>query len=113
MRAHSRRMTTRPNPSGEHDGMRFMANSRPGPGVTPEQLRIFFKENAFSRPSWNLVQRRVVVQVAVKTGDVPGVVLFLDVDTHQEAADVVNDLDAVRKGLLTFDLDPIGEDLRL
>lgn len=93
--------------------MRYMANSRPGAGVTTEQLTTFFKENAVSAAAWDLVRHRVVVEVAIKTGETPGVVLFLDVDTREQADEIVNGFEAVRKGLLTFELDPIGEDLRL
>lgn len=93
--------------------MRFMANSRPADGVTPEQLSQFFDENSFSAGAWELVQRRVVVEYALKVGDVPGVVLFLDVDSPDQASEVVNGLSAVQHGLITFDLDPLGKSMRL
>ncbi|GIF45286.1 hypothetical protein [Actinoplanes xinjiangensis] len=90
-----------------------MANSRPVEGVTAEQLTHFLDENTFSPAAWNLVRHRVVIEYALKVGDVPGVVLFLDVDTPEQAADVVEGLPAVQQGLIAFDLDPIGKSMRL
>jgi hypothetical protein len=92
--------------------MRYMANSRMGNGVTPEQLTQFFEENSFSSEGWEFVRHRVVTEYAVKVGDKPGVVLFMDVDSPEEAADVVNALPVVRHGLLTFELDPLGPAMR-
>ena len=93
--------------------MRYMANSRPAKGVTPEQLSQFFDENSFSAAAWDLVRHRVVVEYALKLGDVPGVVLFLDADSSDQAAEVVNGLSAVQRGLVTFELDPLGKAMRL
>jgi hypothetical protein len=93
--------------------MRYMANSRPGPGVTTDQLVAFFADNVVSRAAWDLVRQRVVAEIAIKTGEPPGIVLFLDVDSPEQAAAIVNGFDAVKQGLLSFELDPIGENLRL
>ena len=88
--------------------MRFMANSRLAEGVTPEQLTQFFEENGFSSTAWDLVRHRVVTEYALKVGDVPGVVLFMEVDSPDDASEIVSGLPAVQQGLLTFDLDPLG-----
>ena len=93
--------------------MRFMANSRIADGVAPEELTKLFDENGFSPEAWDLVQHRVVTEYALKVGDAPGVVLFLEVASPEEASDVVNGLPAVQQGLITFDLDPIGKSMRL
>ena len=59
------------------------------------------------------MRHRVVTEYALKVGDVPGVVLFMDVDSPEEASDLVNGLPAVQQGLMTFDLDPLGMSMRL
>ena len=92
--------------------MRYMANSRPGDGVTPEQLNELFYEGNFSTKGWDLVRHRVVSEYALKEGDVPGVVLFLDAESPDEAAEIVNSLPAVQNGLVTFELEPIGKTMR-
>jgi hypothetical protein len=92
--------------------MLLMANSRIGEGVTPEQLSRFFDENTVSTKAWDLVRHRVVTEYAFKIGDVPGIVVFLEVDSADEAAEIVNGLPAVQQGLLTFELDPIGKSMR-
>ena len=43
-----------------------------------------------------------------KVGDVPGIVLFMEVDSADDASKVVTQLPAVQKGMLTFELDPLG-----
>ena len=88
--------------------MRFMANSRVAEGVTPEQLARFFEENGFSAAGWDLVRHRVVTDYVFKVGDVPGIVLFMEVDSADDASKVVTQLPAVQKGMLTFELDPLG-----
>ncbi|MBW6435620.1 hypothetical protein KZ829_17915 [Actinoplanes hulinensis] len=93
--------------------MRFMANSRPADGITAGQLAEFFDEHGFSAAAWNLVRHRVVTEYALKVGDVPGIVLFLETESADEATAVLAGLTAVRQGLLTFDLDPIGKTMSL
>lgn len=93
--------------------MRFMASSRIAAGVAPEELTRYFGENGFSSTGWDLVRHRVVDEYALKVGDVPGVVLFLEAASPDEAAGIVEGLPAVQQGLITFDLDPIGKRMRL
>src|SRR5687768_11544200 len=93
--------------------VRYMANSRPAEGVDAEQLTRFFKENGVSSAAWDLIRRRVVTEYAFKVGDVPGVVLFLDVESPEDASAVVNELAAVHRGLIAFDVEPIGKAMRL
>lgn len=92
--------------------MILMANSRIGEGVTPEQLTRFFDENSVSTKAWDLVRHRVVTEYAFKAGDVPGIVLFLEVSSADEASEIVNGPPIVQQGLLTFELDPIGKTMR-
>ena len=93
--------------------MRVMANSRIGTSVTREQLTKFFEENSASSEAWELIRHRIVTEYAFKEGSVPGVVLFLEVDSLEEAAAVVNGLPVVQQGILTFELDPLGKTMRL
>ena len=88
--------------------MRFMANSRIAEGAAPEELTQFFNENGVSSAAWELVRHRVVTDYAFKVGDAPGVVLFLQVDSPDEARKIVDSLPAVERGLITFDLDELG-----
>ena len=88
--------------------MRFIANSRIPEGVTPDELAQFFEENGFSTSAWDLVRHRVVTDYVFKVGDVPGIVLFMEADSAGEASRIVTELPAVQKGMLTFELDPLG-----
>jgi len=87
--------------------MRFLANSRMVEGVTREQLVQYFADHEISSSTWDLFRHRIVSEYAFKVGDRPGVVLFLDVDSDEAAAQVVNALPVVAYGLLTFDIDPL------
>ena len=93
--------------------MRFMASSRIAEGATPAEVATFFDESSFSSSGWDLVRHRVVTEYALKVGDVPGVVLFLEAASPGEAADIVNGLPAVQRGLIAFDVEPIGKWMRL
>ncbi|HEY5786821.1 MAG TPA: hypothetical protein VIT65_18800 [Microlunatus sp.] len=91
--------------------MRVMANSRLAGGATLEQLTRFFDQNGFSSAVWDLVRHRVVTHYWLKVGDVPGVVLFMEVDSPETASEIVTGLPAVQQGLLTFEADQLGMSL--
>ena len=90
-----------------------MANSRPADGVTPQQLTEYFATNGFSSEAWDLVRHRIVTEYAFKVGEQPGIVLFLTADSEDEARSIVDATPIVKQGLLTFDLDPLREVMRL
>ena len=87
--------------------MRFIANSQPGDGVTRERLVRYFADHDIGTTTWDLVRHRVVTEYAFKVGARPGVVVFLDVDSEEAAAEVVNAFPIVAQGLLVFDIDPV------
>jgi hypothetical protein len=93
--------------------MRFMANSRIAQGVTPAELTQFMNHNSVSSSAWELVRHRVVTDYAFKVGDVPGVVLFLEIDSLAAASDIVNALPVVQQGLITFEIDPLANVMRM
>jgi hypothetical protein len=90
-----------------------MANSRPAEGVTPEQLTEYFETHGVTSEAWELVRHRIVTDYAFKTGEQPGVVLFLRADSEDEAREVVDSTPIVKKGLLRFELDPLGQVMHL
>jgi hypothetical protein len=77
-------------------------------GVTRDQLVRYFADHEVASSTWDLVRHRVVTDYAFKVGARPGVVLFLEVDSEDAAADIVNALPVVAQGLLTFDIDPVS-----
>ena len=88
--------------------MRFLANSRPAEGITREELVKFLADHAVESSTWNLIRNRVVTEYAFKVGARPGVVLFLEVDSEEAAAEVVKAFPIVAQGLLEFDIDPLS-----
>ena len=93
--------------------MRFMANSRPADGVTPEQLTVYFENNGVSSEAWELVRNHVVTDYAFKIGEPRGVVLFLRADSEDEARNFVDSTPIVEQGLLRFDVEPLGSVMHL
>ena len=88
--------------------MRFFANSRLADGVTREQILQFFAEHEIKSSTWELVRHRVVTDHAFKVGAQPGVVLFLEAESQDAAAEIVNGLPVVQKGLWVFEIDPVS-----
>jgi len=88
--------------------LRIFANSRMVDGVTREQLVQYFSDHEMASSTWDLVRHRVVTEYAFKVGAQPGVVLFLEVESEDAAAQIVNALPVVTDGLLTFDIDPVS-----
>jgi hypothetical protein len=93
--------------------VRFLANSRMAEGASVDQLVLFFRENGFSSAAWNLIRHRLVTEYAFKTGEIPGVLLFLEAGSLEQAADLVNDLEVVERGLLRFEIEPLGKTMSL
>ncbi len=90
-----------------------MANSRPADGVTSEQITEFFDTNEPSSDAWDLVRQGIVTDYAFKVGDRPGVVVFLRADSEDQAKSLLDSIPVVTQGLLTFELDPLREHVRL
>jgi hypothetical protein len=82
-------------------------------GASRDRLVLFLEEHGFSSAAWDLVRQRIVTEYAMKTGEVPGVLLFLEADSLEQAAGVVNKLEAVQQGLLSFEIEPLGKTMRL
>jgi hypothetical protein len=88
--------------------VRFIANSRLADGVTRERVLQFFQEHTIESSTWDLVRHRIVTDHAFKVGPQPGVVLFLEADSEDAAAEIVNGLPVVQKWLWVFDIDPVS-----
>ncbi len=88
--------------------MRFIANSRLADGVTRERVLQFVEEHEMKSSTWDLVRHRIVTEHVYKVGAQPGVVLFLEADSEDAAAEIVNGLPVVQNGLWVFDIDPIS-----
>ena len=58
--------------------------------------------------SWELVQKRVVVEFAFKVGKVPGIFLLLECESEDEARSHVEKLPSVRDGWVDYQIDPIS-----
>ena len=89
--------------------MRYLANSRPADGVTRDQLVEYFTSHEVDSSAWDLVRHRMVTEYTFKTGDEVGVVLFLDVNSEDEARAIVDALPVVEHGLLSFEIDPLSK----
>ena len=58
--------------------------------------------------TWDLLRHRMVTDHAFKVGAQPGVVLFLEADSEDAAAEIVNGMPVVQKGLWVFDIDLVS-----
>ena len=63
-----------------------------------EQILRFFAEHEIKSSTWELVRHRVVTDHAFKVGAQPGVVLFLEAESQDAAAEIVNGLPVVQQG---------------
>jgi hypothetical protein len=93
---------------GTERTLRFVANSQPGEGVTRERLVQYFADHDIATTTWDLFRQRVVTEYAFKVGARPGLMVFLDVDSEEAAAEVVNSFPIVTQELLVFDIDPVS-----
>jgi hypothetical protein len=88
--------------------MTFLANSRLRDGVTRQQVVDYMSEHEIQHSTWDLFRHRIVEQYHFKIGDEPGAVLFLDVESEEDARKLLADLPIVAAGLLEFEIDPVS-----
>jgi hypothetical protein len=91
----------------EGAALRFLANSQLVDGVSRGQVIDYFANHEIASSTWDLVRHRIVTEYAFKVGDVPGLVLFLEVESAEEASKVTDALPVVATGLLRFEIDPL------
>jgi hypothetical protein len=84
--------------------VRFIANSRLADGVTRERVLQFVEEHEMKSSTWDLVRHWIATDHMYKVGAQPGVVLFLEADSEDAAAEIVNGLPVVQNGLWVFDI---------
>ena len=76
--------------------------------VTRERLLQLLEEHPIESSTWDLVRHRIVTDHAFKVGAQPEVLLFLEADSEDAAAEIVNGLPVVQSGLWVFDIDPVS-----
>ena len=92
--------------------MTFLANSRLPEGATRQQAVDYMSEHQVATSTWDLIRHRVIEQYHFKVGDEPGVVLFLDVQSEEDARGLLADFPIVAAGVLEFEVDPISRVIR-
>lgn len=88
--------------------MTFLANSRLRDGQTRQQVVDYMSEHPVEHSTWDLFRHRIVEKYYFKVGDEPGVVLFLNVESAEEARERLSDLPIVAAGVLEFEIDPVS-----
>jgi hypothetical protein len=86
--------------------MLFIVNSRINPGVTNDQVITHLKLEV-NKDEWELIRKGVIAHWYYKVGDPPGFVVILDCADIEEAQQIVKNSREVKKGLLSFDIDPV------
>ena len=88
--------------------MRLVANSRPAEGIAREDVVQYFADHGIESSTWDLFRHRIVTEYLFKVGPRPGVLLFLDVESEEAAAEILNALPVVSHGILVFDIDQVS-----
>ena len=86
--------------------MQLLANSRLRPGVTRERFIEYIKRG-IAPESWELVQKGVIQQWLWKPGDAPGLVVFLNCASLEEARALAGAAPIVTDGIVEFEIDPV------
>jgi hypothetical protein len=87
--------------------MKYMVNCSLRPDKSRDAFKAAIKEGP-GHESWELFQKRVVVEFAFKVGKVPGILLLMECDSEDEARSHIEKLPVVRDGWVDYQIDPIS-----
>jgi hypothetical protein len=76
------------------------------PGATRNQIINHFKKD-IEKNTWEQMKKGIITHWYFKVGDQPGVVAILDCESIEEARHMVNESQAVKTGIVEFDIDPV------
>ena len=88
--------------------MRFMVNASLAEGVSRTDFIQSFEEHGVSPEAWKRYQDGVITSYLFKIGEEPGFVLFLDAESAEEAAAIVEALPVSDSGLVDIRIDPVS-----
>jgi hypothetical protein len=87
--------------------MKYMVNCSLRPDKSRDGFIAFTKQGP-ADASWELVQKRVVLEFAFKVGKVPGVFLLMECASEDEARNHIEKLPVVHDGWVDYQIDPIS-----
>ena len=87
--------------------MKYMVNCSLRPEKSREAFAALIKEGP-AYESWELVQKRVVVEFAFKVGKVPGIFMLMECQSEDEARSHIERMPSVRDGWVDYQIDPIS-----
>lgn len=87
--------------------MKYMVNCSLRPDKSRDAFMALIKEGP-ANESWELIQKRVVVEFAFKVGKVPGIFLLIECESEGEARRHIEKLPSVRDGWVDYQIDPIS-----
>jgi hypothetical protein len=87
--------------------MKYMVNCSSRPDKEPRRIHGLNQEGP-ANESWQLIQKRVVVEFAFKVGKVPGIPLLMECESEEEARSHIEQLPSVRDGWVDYQIDPIS-----
>lgn len=85
--------------------MRILCLDMPNPGATPEKYAPLLTAEALH--AWGLYKSGFIRDIYFRQ-DRPGVAIFLECDTVEEASNVMAEFPLAKAGLLTFECIPLG-----
>ncbi|EPT7107104.1 hypothetical protein [Klebsiella michiganensis] len=85
--------------------MRILCLDMPNPGATPEKYAPHLTAEALH--AWGLYKSGFIRDIYFRQ-DRPGVAIFLECDTVEEASNVMAEFPLAKAGLLTFECIPLG-----
>lgn len=85
--------------------MKILALDRPLPGATPEKYQPHLLNEI--RHTWQSVKKGLIRDIYFRQ-DRPGVAIFLECGSVEEAKQILADLPLVKAGLIDFEAIPLG-----
>lgn len=87
---------------------RILINGTLAAGVSRHEFIDWIDQHEVSPDAWDLVQKRILLDLMFKVGDSAGMVAFMDCETEAEALSLLRELPISFEGIVEFTAEKVS-----
>lgn len=87
---------------------RILINATLAAGVSRDEFIDWVDQHKVSPDAWDLVQRRILLDLMFKVGESAGMVAFMDCETEGEALSLLRELPIAFEGIVEFTAEKVS-----
>jgi hypothetical protein len=87
---------------------RILVNGTLAAGVSRDEFIDWVHQHIVSPDAWDLVQKRILLDLMFKVGESAGLVAFMDAETEGEALGLLHELPIASEGIIEFTVEKVS-----